>query len=738
MKRRKKIIIAFIIFVVAVMAILVVLLLKRPQDVKKLRALSGASAFDFINTDLAEGKIKPEDALLYKIYGVFGDERLPEKYKVGEVPFEGAGVFFELKRIYDGLSEEVKGNLFPYLARPDAPDSVIDYELGANHHGLISDVFAAERPPAKEKRFSYKFKESSDGKFKIWYPDNDIIASGKTIKTEDSEKTAKKIADKLASAGVFKKFEDLLKVGPISDGSIGGDGKIDIYIAYGIKSHGLTITDTGKKSEFILINPIQSETYDSALHGTIAHEIFHIFQTPFNTEYDDAKDKWWMEATATWAEHFIYPKGNSEQEFLENFIEAPEKKLTKTDGGFEYGAYLFPFFLEQNYGADMIQKVFKGRDLVFAVTKSIDDFVPGGFKDNWKKFTEWNYNLSPAKFYKDPGGFPQKSAFSSRLSQTIYLSDAGPAEVEIGALEPLSSVFAAVYADSLDRKKTQGVEFSGLENFWMQSERAAIKAIIYLRNGGEYIEDWTEKSGRTFCFNKNKEDIDQVILIFSNASLDAKTGKMKISAAPKEECEKKPSDDFVINQVDNVKGVYIGSSADFYGQKVYPTSRVMVKTVGKMLEKTKLKVFDKYPYIGKWRVNYDLTETINDYEFTVVEQLCRHSGGGFKYKGVFEFDLEQAIANTEGGTKDGLFTVGTISGAAEKYGGPSIVRCENDEDDIWDHDPLSKEYGESIYRGYMFEMTDEGAKIIFPISFIYGTNNWRKLDPPITLIIKSE
>ncbi|MCK5085190.1 hypothetical protein KAK05_00595, partial [Candidatus Parcubacteria bacterium] len=85
--------------------------------------------------------------------------------------------------------------------------------------------------------------------------------------------------------------------------------------------------------------------------------------------------------------------------------------------------------------------------------------------------------------------------------------------------------------------------FKDLKKFTSQSDKVAIKAIIYLKDRSNKIEDWTDKEERRFCLycdeeDKNKcveEDLDYVVLIFSNADKSNSTDAVEIKTEGKAE-----------------------------------------------------------------------------------------------------------------------------------------------------------------------------------------------------------
>ena len=82
-----------------------------------------ASAADLIQADVEQGALDQDTGLLYRIYAVFRDPRLPAKYQAG-VAIEDEGAFEAAQASLDSMAPEIAAELRPYLVRPTDPSSV--------------------------------------------------------------------------------------------------------------------------------------------------------------------------------------------------------------------------------------------------------------------------------------------------------------------------------------------------------------------------------------------------------------------------------------------------------------------------------------------------------------------------------------------------------------------------------------------------------------------------------------
>src|SRR5688572_26242058 len=90
---------------------------------------------------------------------------------------------------------------------------------------------------------------------------------------------------------------------------------------------------------------VVSATSDFA---TLVHEFAHVilFRYKLKTGCWYPEYSWMHEATATWAEHYIY-RGppHSEHPYAPSFLSYPHLELESLFGTHEYGAYLWFFYI---------------------------------------------------------------------------------------------------------------------------------------------------------------------------------------------------------------------------------------------------------------------------------------------------------------------------------------------------------------------------------------------------------
>ncbi|TAN33598.1 hypothetical protein EPN28_02185 [Patescibacteria group bacterium] len=689
---------------------------------KESRLATGPTGLDMIEQDLTDRKIDFETALIYKVQFLFGDdEKLPEKYWSGQLVFEDAGVFVRLMENYGQLSDKTKAILAPYFKRPDDPDSFINRQEQklAMERARQPEFFRfAEAALAYDRPLSFKGAlVTADGKIKIWHPEITVMEDGKQVKQALFDNTAKKIAANLNADKAYTRFKDLLGVEPPPDGALGGDNKTDIYVVAGtskwVKSksgstYGVNVPDPNNKSSFVIVRDNLS---DAMLKGTTVHELFHTFQHAFGSAFS-AKNWWWIEGTAVWAEDFIYPKLNTEQEYSGTFIPKPEVALYKDGQNHEYGAYVFPFYLSQKYGVGIIKKIFDAARSASAL-EAADKTIAGGLKANWKEFTLWNYNRAPVNFYKDQSGvFPKRSSDEGANAKMHLYS-------ELGAFilwqDPVAALTAQVAEVSVadEGKKIKKVIFGDLKKFSGQLDKAGVKAVIFPKAKSEppYIEDWTNKESRAFCLEIAKENFERVVLIFSNGEQSKKTSITRLVV------DNRPSCFGISANKTLVITPLFSLSANYKGALDFAADGEMTGPAAKGA---------KYPYLGKWKVKVKYREKFPP---QYIAGQAAVSAMDFNYDHELEFDLGGA-----GVLKDGTFAVKMTAGQFSTAGWSAKNLLSGKTANV----SAGAVALETAAKGVLYELSENGAKIKFPDLQLYNSGGYRNLSEPLVLEIKKD
>jgi hypothetical protein len=149
---------------------------------------------------------------------------------------------------------------------------------------------------------------------------------------------------------------------PLPDGTLGGNSKLDVYLAdLGVGFYGYCAADDESNPESrtafgycVLDNDYSPSQFPTNtplqnLRVTAAHELFHMVQYA----YDWSEDVWFMEGTAAWIEDEVYDGVNDNVQYLaESPLTYPYVPLDLwADGLFNpYGNWVFWRFLSESTG----------------------------------------------------------------------------------------------------------------------------------------------------------------------------------------------------------------------------------------------------------------------------------------------------------------------------------------------------------------------------------------------------
>jgi hypothetical protein len=211
----------------------------------------------------------------------------------------------------------------------------------------------------------------------------------------------------------------------------GEDARTDIYLVH--LSAGLyaltwpvydSFTEMGRRTtpvwlevscDFQNVATYANRPLDAA-RVTLAHELFH--GSHFNM--DPAEDITWFEMSATWMEEEQYDEINDYYGYLPFYFNSPKQSLQSTLGNHPYASVLFPIFLSEVYGRDIIKSIWMhaSASLRRTYTEAADfaiDSSSGGtddFHTAFAQFAVWNFFTGVYADQAPNGiGYSEKAAY---------------------------------------------------------------------------------------------------------------------------------------------------------------------------------------------------------------------------------------------------------------------------------------------------------------------------------------
>ena len=378
---------------------------------------------DLIEADLAAGTIDRPTAILYRVYAVFGDQRLPAKY-VSTVDVEDSAALMAARLELDSLPEAIAAELRPFLVRPTDPSSVF-YDVRRTAAGPTIRLASWRGPdsaiPANAAPAAVVCNPISGwgyalgvARFKVWgecgTPEDDA----------DIQQVVAMVENYWDAETAFMSREPLADEGaPVPDewlNDAGGDGRIDFYLvngcvtrggpcrALGLNSYAETpvtaphasVKGVGVWSSYVMIPKALLGANVRVFRASLAHEIFHVLQESMNVDgiWDTNSRVWhWsLEASAKWAEwHFSQIEDNVTPWF--DGFQAGDQSLASATNGNPYRSFTWPLFMEESSGAGVVAAMWQaieGKANFQAVDKAIDQQLT--FKDHFREFALRNWN----------------------------------------------------------------------------------------------------------------------------------------------------------------------------------------------------------------------------------------------------------------------------------------------------------------------------------------------------------
>lgn len=353
---------------------------------------------ELIAAALESGEIDEPTSLLYRTWAYFRDPQLPEQYIGEDATYEHL-LLAEVRAKLDGLPTEFQEKIRPYLLRPNDPASAFSAEpvddshaapdpapASALHTGTALQVSAPtstteKKEPLKTCTADWKTQEVPNTGFRVWVCDDPITLGGFE---------ADEALDRLA--GVVAKYVPQMKADigelrpddPDSQTPLGhsllpdfvADDLIDIYAVPsgwhgpwryaperdpdkgGMPNYGRTVSTPAKTpvanadSAYILMS--MDHIHDRGLFERIlVHELFHVFQYSLNIGVNPL---WWTEGTAEWAaSHYVRDdSARLHNARMDLVMDVAAPSILRTDDVPVYGAYIWPFFMEQEVGPESI------------------------------------------------------------------------------------------------------------------------------------------------------------------------------------------------------------------------------------------------------------------------------------------------------------------------------------------------------------------------------------------------
>jgi hypothetical protein len=360
---------------------------------RELSGVPSPTSEELINQAEAKGTIDHETALVYRTFALFGDARLPAQYRGSDVGDSDSLELDEVLAALPTMSATNQALVQPFLTPPAYQGSWASGPASARLP--VPEVQPSCNPFARD----WSWFEHPGGLVRVWFR----ISSDAT--------TAQAILDAVEGV-IWPKLAALMTghVPLFGDGELcnGGNLTIDIYLVESADFPGITIPYHAGGAPTPAYIEIKRGSNLKTTLSIVAHELFHAFQFSYQLRSDlmSSDYDWWSEASATWAEDYVYPTANLEQSWASVFLAHPEKPLDYVDASSqrEYGAYLVPFYVYHKTGSAAFVATSWANCAGEPAVQALDAALPGGFAAIWPEVALHNWNQKPVDQYKTRRG----------------------------------------------------------------------------------------------------------------------------------------------------------------------------------------------------------------------------------------------------------------------------------------------------------------------------------------------
>lgn len=492
---------------------------------------TGPSSFGLIDAALSSGALDAETALVYKVYASFGDPRLPATYKGDDSRVLDTGIIEVVRQQFQSLSAPTQALLVPFLKTPDEPDSWVALGLGGEGGG--SPLRLSEIRPSQSPPIAWNTVASANGKVKVWWQQRRPL----------DEPKARAIAGAMDSP-IWPDLTGLMAREPLPDNGSGGDNRLDIYLVR-IGDYGQAVSlppHCKKMPAYMLV-----DARKGGLFQTVAHEFMHAIQFSYGVANGcvvPGEYQWWAEASATWAEDYVYRSKNSEQPYAWAFLNDPKMPLEDTTEQLHpYGAYLWPFFLARSSSIpnpEVVKAIWDNTETSGALDAH-NAAISFGFEHQWPLFVLYNWNLEPVDYYKQWDGLIEhamvtggedatlggseydeiRSASKVRHLSAQYYRYPFPAGTDVRTAAFFNGLTWKLSKENIGSASPNDFyTYVGREVPENQRKGGRVQALFKIGGQWQPPEDWTYIPVMWFCLDRTSTRIEELVVIYSNSEYD--------------------------------------------------------------------------------------------------------------------------------------------------------------------------------------------------------------------------
>jgi hypothetical protein len=513
------------------------------------------TSYQLIDDALAANRINAETAHKYRVFAAFGDSRLPASYRGRHVGFEVPHDVLKVADLLSTFSQQTQMELAPFFMRPDEPGSWItlstvsdqapepgdgpfdEVRLSRAHGPNPEGSRGRSLSPTTRAVAGWQSFTAANGKAKVWAQDR---YPGDAAK-------AQALAEEL-TRHIWKTLNDLMDPEPASDANLqhnGGDGALDFYLVHapmvldenGVRKknfEGLTVPAPGAgacgKQKYIQLDskqPLGSPTSPGLL-STAAHELMHAITLAYPpVDNSGCGDPWIIEATATWAESYVYPKANAEHVWLDEYLNHPRLPLDRANYAREYAAYLFPYFVQKSGAGEQFIPAIWAAMRTKRSLEAINGVLTKGWDDAWPAFLIATWNQPPVDRPDGYRGWDRIAKYTAAWHFPMTVGSQSPEvqplpfTIDAAAGPPGVPYLSGVHFELKFDPKVRTVVFENTIADLGQPH-SSVWGIQKIDGTWKKPEDWTKELTKAWCRDEKKENIEELIIVVGNSDWQGK------------------------------------------------------------------------------------------------------------------------------------------------------------------------------------------------------------------------
>jgi hypothetical protein len=489
--------------------------------------------FGAIDAALFARRINAEKALTYKLFAGFGDKRLPKAYDFkGDAPGgDLTAVTDQAVQDFDTLSPATQDAILPFLIPPAYEGSYAARRPGTRPSARATLDSCSVRSPQWTPVAVGVGAGTGAGGAVIWW----------NSARPGDEAAANRLAGELASQ-IWPRLTALMGTAPISDAGhscSGIDGRLDIYLDPIPDPETSQFNSSCAPSASDIIFPANGS------RGALAHEFMHVLQKTFSRLAPCQQFAYMDDATATWAEDYVY-KGDHSEHHYPQMLQYPDIRFNfpPTAG---YPAWVLFYSASKHLSPDVVP-AFHTAAQNEPPLEALDSAMT--LSDAWPQFARdgWNRSLPPAL---------TESFFSSSWDSFGVKPDTQKKPYALTGHRktfplPIELLGMGRQYQWIDLSDGHAKLVTFIDPAPTEVDPNLHTYAFYKADGKWKGEDWTGRDQVEFC--RETTDVREVVLVHSTTTppagagggdLAAKTDKAKLRLADK--CD--PNANFDVSSV---------------------------------------------------------------------------------------------------------------------------------------------------------------------------------------------